>query len=143
MSAALDIRIEWLDAPGISTPELAATWARYQVWVGGRCVTQVETADGTIRRSVYGSLYPLAEWVAAGWWLIASHLRPSAVETRYWSWPNIQAYPWLAQHNLRGADDGMAWPNLTLVPEGNGTRAVWAPDACPGLGGIRFVSVGD
>jgi len=92
---------------------------------------------------VYGSLYPLAEWVAAGWWLIASHLRPSAVETRYWSWPNIQAYPWLAQHNLRGADDGMAWPNLTLVPEGNGTRAVWAPDACPGLGGIRFVSVGD
>src|SRR5207249_709547 len=52
MSKALDLRIEWLPAPGVSTPELAATWARYEAWIDGRCVTQVEASDGTLRRSV-------------------------------------------------------------------------------------------
>jgi hypothetical protein len=143
MSEAFTVRIEWLDAPGVSTPELAATWARYEIWVAGSCVTQVEDSDGTFRRSVYGSLYPLAEWVAANWWVLGHDLRPSAVESRYWTWPSVRAQPWLVQHNLRGAGDGMAWPNLTLVPEGDITRAVWAPDRDRTLGPVRFVSVGE
>jgi hypothetical protein len=143
MNEAFTVRIEWLDAPGVSTPELAATWARYEVWVGGWCVTQVEELDGTFRRSVFGSLYPLAEWIAGNWWVLGHDLRPSAVESRYWTWPSVRAQPWLAQHNLRGAGDGMAWPNLTLVPEGGLTRAVWVPDRERALGPVRFVSVGD
>lgn len=47
MSDALDVRIEWLEAPGVTTPELAKTWARYEIWVGNRCVTQVEASPGT------------------------------------------------------------------------------------------------
>jgi len=143
MSGAFAVRIEWLDAPGVSTLELASTWARYEIWIGDRCVTQVEQSDGTFRRSVYGSLYPLAEWVAANWWVLGHDIRPSAVETRYWSWPSVRTQPWLVHHNLRGAGDGMAWPNLTLVPEGHITRAVWAPDRDRALGPVRFVSVGD
>jgi hypothetical protein len=143
MNAAFTVRIEWLDAPGVSTPELAATWARYEIWVGDQCVTQVEELDGTFRRSVFGSLYPLAEWIAGNWWMLGHDMRPSAVESRYWTWPSVRAQPWLAQHNLRGAGDGMAWPNLTLVPEGGLTRAVWAPDRERALGPVRFVSVGD
>jgi hypothetical protein len=143
MSAALTVRIEWLDAPGVSTPELASTWARYEIWIGDRCVTQVEESDGTFRRSVYGSLYPLAEWIAANWWVLNHDIRPSAVESRYWTWPNVRTQPWLVQHNLCGAGDGMAWPNLTLVPEGEMTRAVWAPNKDRTLGPVRFVSVGD
>lgn len=142
MSDALDIRVEWLDGPGVTTPELAATWARYEIWVDGRCVTQVEAPDGTLRRSVYGSMYPLAEWIATNWWVLASHIRPSATETRYWTWPNIRAYPWLAHHNLRGAGDGMAWPNLTLVPEGAVTYARWAPDVEYARRPVRFASDG-
>jgi hypothetical protein len=142
MSTAFELRIEWLDAPGVSTPELAATWARYEIWVGGRCVTQVEASDGTFRRSVYGSLYPLAEWIASNWWILTSHIRPSAVDTRYWTWPNVRAYPWLAHHNFRGAGDGMAWPDLTLVPEGAITRVVWAPDTEKTLGPVSFASGG-
>lgn len=142
MSGAVDVRIEWLDGPGVTTPELAATWARYEIWIGNRCVTQVEAPDGTLRRSVYGAIYPLAEWIATNWWILTGHVRPSATETRYWSWPNIRAYPWLAHHNLRGAGDGMAWPNLTLVPEGAVTYARWAPDIEYARRPIRFASDG-
>jgi len=143
MSDAFGVRLEWLDAPGVSTPELGSTWARYEIWIGDRCVTQVEDSDGTFRRSVYGSLYPLAEWVAANWWVLGHDIRPSAVDSRYWTWPSVRAQPWLAHHNLRAAGDGMAWPNLTLVPEGNITRAVWVPDRDRTLRPVRFVSVGE
>jgi hypothetical protein len=76
MSDAFGVRIEWLDAPGVSTPELESTWARYEIWIDDRCVTQVEESDGTFRRSVYGSLYPLAEWIAANWWVLGNDIRP-------------------------------------------------------------------
>lgn len=142
MTASFDFRIEWLEAPGVTTPELAATWARYEIWLGGRCVTQVETADGTFRRGVYGSLYPLAHWIAANWWLLASHVRPSAIDTRYWTWQNTHTYPWLRNHNFRGAGDGMAWPDLTLVPEGAVTQLVWSQDYSRHLTPVRFASDG-
>lgn len=128
MNVSLDTRIEWLEAPGVTTPELAATWARYEIWVGNRCVTQVEANDGNFRRGVYGSLYPLAYWVASNWWVLTSHIRPTEVETRYWTWRNVDRYPWLAQHNLRGASDGMPWPDLTIVTEGAVSHIVWAQD---------------
>ncbi len=142
MTDAFDFRIEWLDAPGVTTPELAATWARQELWVGGRCVTQAETPDGTLRRSIYGSVYPLAEWIATNWWILTAHIRPSAVESRYWTWPNIRTYPWLANHNFRGAGDGMAWPNLTLVTEGAVTRICWVSDLKYAPRPIRFAADG-
>jgi hypothetical protein len=142
MSARLEVRIEWLEAPGVVTPELAATWARYEIWLGSRCITQVETADGTFRRSVYGSLYPLAYWIASNWWLLTSHVRPSAVDTQYWTWRNVGNYRWLRQHNVRGAGDGMPWPDLTIVPEGAVTRIAWSSDAHRRLMPVRFASTG-
>ncbi len=36
MTAAFDVKVEWLEAPGVSTPELAATWARYEIWIADR-----------------------------------------------------------------------------------------------------------
>jgi hypothetical protein len=139
---AFDVRLEWLEAPGVTTPELAGTWARYEIWVGDRCVTQVEGTDGTFRRGVYGALYPLAHWIAANWWALTSHVRPSATDTRYWDWGNVRTYPWLRQHNFRGAGDGMAWPNLTIVPEGAVSRVVWSQDYGRHLTPIRFASDG-
>ncbi len=139
---SIELRIEWIDAPGVRAPELAATWARYELWVGGRCVTQVEEPDGTLRRSVYGSVYPLAEWIATNWWLLTGHSRPSAIRSESWTWSNLRRCPWLRQHNLRGAGGGMAWPDLTMVPEGAVTRVVWAADDDGILGQPRFASSG-
>lgn len=137
MSEGIEFRIEWLDAPGVSTPELAATWARYEIWVAGTCVSQVD-ADGTFRRSVFGTLYPLAEWIATNWWMLMSHVRPSAIDPRYWTWPNVRTDPWLHQHNVRGAGDGMAWPNMTIVMEGNVARVTYASDTERSLAPVRF-----
>jgi hypothetical protein len=142
MTDSFDVNIEWLEAPGVSTPELAATWARYEIWVGDRCITQVEAIDGTFRRSVYGSLYPLAQWVASNWWLLTSHIRPSAVEARYWTWQNVRAHHWLSEHNFRGAGDGMSWPDLTVVPEGPVTCVAWSQDRSRNFSPMRFASDG-
>jgi hypothetical protein len=142
VSKHFEFKVEWQPAPGVTTHELAATWARYEIWVDDRCVTQVEAADGTFRRSVYGSLYPLAYWIASNWWLLTSHVRPTAIESRYWTWRNVRTQPWLRQHNMRGAGDGMAWPDLTLVPEGAVTRVHWSQDRYKGLGAVRFASDG-
>jgi hypothetical protein len=142
MTNSLDFRVEWLNAPGVTTPELAATWARYELWLATRCVTQVEAADGTFRRGVYGSLYPLAYWIAANWWGLTSHVRPSAIDTRYWTWRNAGIYPWLRHHNFRAAGDGMPWPDLTVVPEGTVTRLVWRQDYQHQAAPVRFASDG-
>lgn len=140
LMGGLHTRIEWLDAPGVTSPDLAATWARYEIWVGEKCVTQVETPDGTIRRSIFGSLYPLAEWVATNWWFLTTEVRPSAIDTRYWTWRNIRQERWLSRHNLRAAGDGMAWPDCTVVPEGSVSRIVWAPTRSSAL---QFLSTGN
>jgi hypothetical protein len=140
--SGFDFRLEWLEAPGVTTPELAGTWARYEIWVGDRCATQVEGAGGTFRRGVYGSLYPLAHWIATNWWALMSHIRPSATDTRYWDWQNVSTYPWLRKHNFRSAGDGMAWPNLTIVPEGAVGRVVWSQDYRHQLTPVRFASDG-
>ena len=142
MSDSFRVRVEWLEAPDVSTPELASTWARYEIWVDRSCVTQVETGDATFRRSVYGSVYPLAEWIASNWWLLTTSVRPSAIEARYWSWPNVRTHHWLRHHNMRGAGDGMAWPNLTLVPEGPVTCIHWFADDDEVVGPVRFRSAG-
>lgn len=142
MSGSLHFRIEWLEAPGVSTPELAATWARYEIWANNNCLNQVETRDATFRRSVYGSLYPLAEWIASNWWFLTASVRPSAIDSRYWTWPNLRAQQWLRHHNMRGAGDGMAWPDLTLVPEGPVTCIRWSADNGTLIGPVRFMSTG-
>ena len=120
----LDFRVEWLDATSVKTPELSRTWARYEVWAGDQCVTQVEATDSTLRRSVYGSLYPLAEWIATNWWVLTCNMRPTTVDTEYWTWRNARSYPWLENHNFRAAGDGMAWPDLTIASDGAASQIV-------------------
>lgn len=112
------------------------------MWVGGDCLTQVEAGEATIRRSVYGSLYPLAEWIVANWWFLNGSIRPSAVPSQYWTWPNVRNQPWLWHHNLRAAGEGMAWPDLTIVPEGATTHLRWSGDDASAPGQVRFVSTG-
>ena len=145
MSETRDFRIdlEWDSAPDVVTPELRATWADLSLWCGGRCVTAVEDSEGTYRRSVHTSAYPLAEWIAFNWWFLRDELRPSALPVVLWKWSNTLAYEWLRRHNTRGAGNGMPWPDLTLVAEGYLTRAVWHSGS--GLAGqpIGFLSNGD
>jgi hypothetical protein len=145
MNESRDFRIDvdWDSAPDVVTPELRATWSDLSIWCGARCVTAVEDSEGTYRRSVHTSAYPLAEWIAFNWWFLKGELRPSALPVAVWKWSNTQSLDWLWRHNTRGAGNGMPWPDLTLVSEGDVTRAVWRSGS--GLAGqpISFLSNGD
>lgn len=140
----VEIFVGWEPAASVTAPELAATWCRLELRVQGRAVTAVEDArTNSMRRGIYTSAYPLAEWIAENWWLLAAHMRPSNVPTSRWGWRNVRSQPWLRHHNFRGAGGGLPWPDLTVVPEGGLTRLLWT--AGPGLADqpLTFLTSGE
>lgn len=152
------IEIDWLPDDRVRTPELAATWAMLEMWVDGECVTRVEDLiTGSSRRGVFVSLYPLAEWVAFHWWSLTAHTRPLLYDVGEWRFEREPqrwepARPsWLASHNVRGAGEGMAWPDLSIVPDPPELQLRWFPDqvgavdpraALDGGPRVRFLSGG-
>lgn len=122
---------EWLPAPDVRAPELAATWARLQMHVRGACPTLVEDVEsGSARRSVFVPLYPLAEWIAYHWWLLGANARPATAFARL---PRRDFFEQLHskyrdRHGMRGAADGFLWPDMFVLPEGNDVRLVWRAD---------------
>lgn len=140
----LRLQAEWEGGAGVTAAELAATWCRLVMTVGDRSVTTVEDQrTSSVRRGVYVSAYPLAEWVAQHWWLLRGHVRPSAVPRSTWSWRHRVQQPWLTSHNLRAAGDGMPWPDLTLVPEGSVTRVVWTASPAGGSAPVSYLTSGE
>lgn len=96
MSAAVELPMrfvyEWERGEGVVAPELAATWARLELWVDDNCITQVEDLDsGSARRSIYVSLYPLAEWIAFNWWRLKANVRPAALVSAPASLPQYRS----------------------------------------------------
>lgn len=152
------IQIDWLPDDQVKSPELAATWASLEMWVGGECITRVEDlATGSSRRGIFVSVYPLAEWVAFNWWWLAAHTRPLMYDADEWRFERQPhrwepARPvWLPSHNMRGAGEGMAWPDLALVPDSPKLQLRWFPDhigtrqaqgALRGGPRVRFLSGG-
>lgn len=133
----LTFKYEWEPADGIAAPELAATWARLEIWVGDHCVTRVEDLEsGSARRSIYCSLYPLAEWIAFNWWLLIANVRPGTFPAR--------AHLWERHHNIRAAGDGFVWPDLVFLPQRDSTQVVWRADPSPRNGApLRYITGGD
>jgi hypothetical protein len=148
----LQINFEWEPGEPVRAPELAATWARLEIWVGSQCVTQVEDIDsGSVRRSVYGSLYPLAEWIAYNWWLLRADSRPASFQPSLWTYSALRGSRtnlnrWLNHHNLRAVGEGFSWPDLTIIPEGRYSRVVWRADAADKTEArrpVRFIRTGE
>lgn len=146
-----DVRfsIEWEPAEGVRTPELRATWARLAISLGDEVVTQVEDArSGSVRRSIYVPLYPLAEWIAYNWWFLRADRRPAAFPTYERSFRRRVGRrsdtEWLTHHNLRGIGDGFLWPDLTIVPVSAETSMIaWRGDrSFPPTSQLRFLADG-
>ncbi|MGH9129778.1 MAG: ImmA/IrrE family metallo-endopeptidase [Acidimicrobiales bacterium] len=137
-------RFEWqATGDGVRAAELAATWARLEVSCEtGPPLTVVEDLQGgSIRRSIYVSLYSLAEWIAFNWWglLFGSRKGP-------WSERNSDAASDLTEsgaNRLRSAGDGFLWPDLSIEADGDGTLLSWREDgiAHPGWP-IKFLTSG-
>lgn len=142
--------IEWLPASGVRSPELRATWARFEIHLNNESLSNVEdVGSGTTIRSLFLPLYPLAEWVAHNWWYLQHHSRPANVPIRYWTFRHRARIrgarsEWLTHHNLRAVGDGFPWPDLTLVPTETSVQLAWRGDrsAPPGWT-VRFLSDGE
>jgi IrrE N-terminal-like domain len=114
-----DIRIEyeWQDPGTARGPELRATWARISIRIGDQCVTQVlDQTSRSVRDGIYGPLYPLAEWLLFNWWAIFEECGDRNRQ-------NHTAYR--GRHDLRGAMEGYALPDLLLIPAGRLMHLHW------------------
>lgn len=148
-SPALNFEFEWEPAKGVTAAELQATWARLSILCGNESLTQVEdVASGSVRRSVYVPLYPMAEWIAYNWWYLTANARPSYLPERDWSFRSRlrmseNRSSWLMHHNLRAVGEGLPWPDITLIPMKETVIVAWQRDRnlVPGWR-VRFMSTG-
>jgi hypothetical protein len=119
-----DVRfdVQWQEADEVSSKELAATWARFALYVGDECLTVVEDSlSDSYRSTLDVSMYPLAEWVAFNWWFLTT---PNAGGRRASAAGAKTIYE---RHCLSAAADGFPWPPLFLFPEENCFLAAQTP----------------
>jgi Zn-dependent peptidase ImmA (M78 family) len=145
----LSFEWEWLSAAEVKASELRATWAHLRISAGADCVTLVEDKEsGSSRRSIFTSLYPLAEWVAYNWWFLRADTRPatalSRLPARYDALWSGYGEKYRARHGLRGVGDGFLWPDLFIMAEGETARIIWNADkAIPEGRPVRFLTSGN
>lgn len=102
----------------------------------------VRDAKNGLRDGMDGSAYPLAEWIAYNWWPLTASQRPSAYDAARWSWRLLPEQEWLRHHNMRAANEGQSWPDLTFVREGGVFCALWSADRADTPGPVRFLTSG-
>lgn len=131
--------------PNYATPEEAASWGRFQIWVGGRnlCLHYV---DGVQYEHVTWRLLPLLEWLANDWDYIlheqrypvrneAGHagqaLRSLNSPTTFWQqdgWNSSAANSvdaWVRRHSLQLCRDGGLFPDVWLRRLGEKVEVSW------------------
>jgi len=131
----LNIEFEWLDAPGVTTPELAATWASFRLECGGGIPTRIaDLKSKSIREHLYIPLYPIAEWYATRKWTLLHEVYSPARGA-------LEAY--MRRHSWRGHGDGHPLPPIVFLPEGSGgLRMLWkSGEACSSP--IAFIDAGE
>lgn len=104
-TAQLRFAFDWESVDeSVRSPELRATWARTEIWIGDRCATVAEDlVSGSVRRSVVAPLYPVAEWIVYNWWLLRFDGRQTSALTD-------------SRRSVRSAGDGFVWPPIGFVP---------------------------
>jgi hypothetical protein len=141
-----EIHVEWQEAPGVRDPLLAQTWAHIEMRLDGRPMTQYwSDRANSLRDGVYGSVFPLAEWIANNWWsLLYEGLRHhlSDKSTRAGRPRADDARQWLRRHNLVTCREGMAYPDLTIFRKEDEVVLCWFPDPVVTTTQGRFIGEG-
>jgi len=134
----------WLDVQGVRGREDAVTWCALRITVSGRVVTIVDNSrDGSVEQELRTSAYPLAEWIAQHWWSLQFDLRPAVMSPELWTWSRVRDQRWLRSHNMRAAGNGLPWPDLTVLPEGDLVRLVWRDADGEAGQPLTFLTSGD
>ena len=138
-------RMEWQEAPGVRDTVLARTWCRLVVEAGGHLVTEaVDSRSQSLRGGVYGSAFPLCQWIVENWWFLLNE--PSRFPVRYAS-EDLARTPrdrgWVQRHSLLAAREGNSLPDLTLHRDEQKVVVRWTPDATPSMHPfLRFTGKG-
>ena len=114
MAGLIEFDWEPLDSPGVTDAAEAATWARLQIQIGANgaaaeVLTRVlDLHARTVRDHVYGTVLPLAEWLARCWphLFFSRRARPSVDA------PRSERYAWERVRRWRYAGEGTALPNV-------------------------------
>lgn len=128
-----ELRYEWEDPGGVAGAELAATWARLEIYVGDNCITElVDWKNRATREGIYLPLYPMAEWIAQNWWSLLYELHnPARNHERSFA----------KRHNLMFVGDGYALPNVAFLPSGATVEIIWKQSRFE-FRSIKFLSSG-
>lgn len=141
-----EIHLEWEEAPGVRESLLAQTWARLELRLNGKPLTKYwSDRTQSIRDGVYGSVFPLADWIASNWWnLLHEGLRhhPSELSARTERIRAEEARSWLRRHNLMTCREGMAYPDLTIHRREDEVALCWFPDPASTTTRGRFMDEG-
>ena len=143
MGAAVKFEFEWQEAPGVRDNVLAATWSRLGLSVGGLCASEaIDLRSNSRRTGIYGSLFPLAEWLVEHWWHLLHEPSPRSPVPGGRAAPQILR-SWVQRHNLLAARDGGALPDLTIARDGDDILFQWEADpVSPTTIYVRFVGQG-
>lgn len=134
---------EWQDAAGVRDKVLAATWARLSLSVGDLCASEaIDLRSDSRRTGIYGSLFPLAEWLIEHWWHLLYESPPRCpMPGGRAALPLMRS--WVQRHNLLAARDGGALPDLTIARDGDDVLLQWEADpVSPPPTRLRFVGQG-
>ena len=126
--AEFAFRFEWEESPRVRAPELSATWARLEIHVDNKVVTQVATErSGSVRTGIYVPLFPIAEWIVSNWFFLWEEWRRDAPQSR---------------HNLLSAREGFALPDLKFHPTESQMNLSWRRKPAP-YSGLEFLAEGE
>lgn len=149
----LEFQVEWLEAPGVANRVLAETWARLTVTAadleGERHVFTrlLSAASRSERQGVYGSIFPLAEWIVENWWFILAEpaRMPELPSGRRLADFSPELREWAARHNLLAARHGGALPDVSLYCDHDHIVAKWRadPDIERKDASVRFIGEGE
>lgn len=135
---------EWQDAPGVRDELLAATWARLSLKAGDSYVSEaIDLGSQSHRTGIYGSLFPVAEWIVEHWWHLLYEPAPQTPLPSGRS--GVEAIRgWVQRHNLLAAREGGALPDLTIARDGKDVLLRWVADpASRAPRRLRFVGQDD
>jgi len=107
----------WMKADGSSVE--AATFAKLQVMLGGRNVTEFEGEDEPRSDHLEIPLYYLAEWIAENWWPILWEPRKSE--------DSAADADFFGRHSPLAAQHGFALPQLEFLSTGDDVAVSAAP----------------
>lgn len=137
------LEFEWQEAPGVRDKVLAASWARLSLSVGDLCASEaIDLRSESRRTGIYGSLFPLAEWIIEHWWHLLYEPSPCSPVPAGRAAPE-RMRSWVQRHNFLAARDGGSLPDLTISRDGDAVLIQWEADPLSRASTrIRFVGQG-